>query len=137
MSTCHGPTPCWNTTATRPPGIGWISPARTAVRFEPVVAQQVSLVRCAGRSRHVTSTRLEPSGSGRIRLRERVQIGRSGEQQGFWSGSLHADADGKSVLQNRIELGTGLVADDELEASGSGRGSAFAIRNWSSYLRYA
>lgn len=57
--------------------------------------------------------------------------------KGFGPDQLHVDADGKSVLQNRIELGTGLVADDELEASGSGRGSAFAIRNWSSYLRYA
>ena len=137
MSTCHGPTPSWNTTATRPTDIGWISRAEPLCASNPLLPSRFRWWGCAGRSRHVTSTRLEPSGSGRIRLRERVQIGRSGEQQGFWSGSLHADADGKSVLQNRIELGTGLVADDELEASGSGRGSAFAIRNWSSYLRYA
>ena len=49
-----------------------------------------------------------------MRLRERVQIGRSFERQGFWSGSLHADVDGAPLLRHRIELGTGSVADDEL-----------------------
>lgn len=68
----------------------------------------------AATSRHFTSTRLELTGSGRIRLRERIQIGRSGEWQGFWSGSLHADVDGSPLLRHRIELGKGSVADDEL-----------------------
>jgi urease accessory protein len=45
----------------------------------------------AATSRHFTSTRLELTGSGRVRLRERIQIGRSNERQGFWSSSLHAD----------------------------------------------
>ena len=68
----------------------------------------------AATSRHITSVRLDLTGPGRIRLRERVQIGRSGEQQGFWSGSLHADVDGSPLLRHRIELGTGSVGDDEL-----------------------
>jgi urease accessory protein len=70
----------------------------------------------AGSSRHVTSTRLAVHGTGTARLRERVQIGRSYERQGFWSGSLHADVDGAPLLRHRVELGTGSVADDELGA---------------------
>jgi urease accessory protein len=68
----------------------------------------------AATSRHFTSTRLELTGSGRVRLRERIQIGRSDERQGFWSGSLRADVDGSPLLRHRIELGSGSVADDEL-----------------------
>ncbi len=70
----------------------------------------------AAASRHLTSTRLTLDGAGRARLRERIQIGRSGERQGFWSGSLHADVDGSALLRHRIELGRGSVADDELSA---------------------
>jgi urease accessory protein len=70
----------------------------------------------AAASRHFTSTRLELAGAGRIRLRERIQIGRSDERQGFWSGSLHADVDGSPLLRHRIELGNGSVADDQLGA---------------------
>jgi urease accessory protein len=70
----------------------------------------------AAASRHFTSTRLELTGSGRVRLRERIQIGRSDERQGFWSGSLHADVDRSPLLRHRIELGNGSVADDELGA---------------------
>jgi urease accessory protein len=68
----------------------------------------------AATSRHFTSTRLEMSRNARIRLRERIQIGRSDERQGFWSGSLRADVDGAPLLRHRIELGRGSVADDEL-----------------------
>ncbi|MGO4446718.1 urease accessory protein UreD [Mycobacterium sp. 2YAF39] len=70
----------------------------------------------AAASRHFTSTRLALDGPGRVRVRERVQIGRSGERQGFWSGSLHADVEGSALLRHRIELGRGSVADDELGA---------------------
>jgi urease accessory protein len=70
----------------------------------------------AAASRHVTSTRLGLTGTGRIRLRERIQIGRSDEQHGFWSGSLRADADGSPLLRHRVELGNGSVTDDELGA---------------------
>jgi urease accessory protein len=68
----------------------------------------------AATSRHFTSTRLDMTGTGRIRLRERIQIGRSDERQGFWSGSLHADIDRAPLLRHRIELGHGSVADDAL-----------------------
>jgi urease accessory protein len=70
----------------------------------------------AASSRHFTSTRLELTAQGSVRLRERIQIGRSNEREGFWSGSLHADVDGSALLRHRIELGTGSVADDELGA---------------------
>jgi urease accessory protein len=59
----------------------------------------------AATSRHFTSTRLGLSGSGRVRLRERIQIGRSDKRLGFWSGSLHADVEGSPLLRHRIELG--------------------------------
>jgi urease accessory protein len=68
----------------------------------------------AATSRHFTSTRLDLTGAGRLRLRERIQIGRSEERQGFWSGSLHADVEGAPLLRHRIELGHGSVADDAL-----------------------
>ncbi len=59
----------------------------------------------AGGSKHATSTRLSIDGPGRVRLRERVQVGRTDERQGFWWGSLHADVDGEALLRHRIELG--------------------------------
>jgi len=68
----------------------------------------------AATSRHFTSTRLALTAAGRVRLRERIQIGRSDERQGFWSGSLHADIEGAALLRHRIELGHGSVADDAL-----------------------
>lgn len=68
----------------------------------------------AGAARHLASTRLTVGGRGCVRLRERVQIGRSGERQGFWSGSVHADVDGTPLLRHRVELGTGSLTDDEL-----------------------
>ncbi len=68
----------------------------------------------AGQARHVSTTRLSLSGNGQARLRERIQIGRSDERQGFWSGSMHADVDGAPLLRHRVELGTGSVTDDEL-----------------------
>jgi urease accessory protein len=68
----------------------------------------------AGHARHVTSTRLTLSGAGSVRLRERVQVGRSNEYQGFWSGSVHADVDGAPLIRHRVELGTGTVAHDAL-----------------------
>jgi urease accessory protein len=70
----------------------------------------------AGGSRHISGTKISVTGGGRVRLRERVQIGRTDERQGFWSGSLHADVDGSPLLRHRIELGIGSVAHDELDA---------------------
>ncbi len=70
----------------------------------------------AGGSRHITATRLSVAESGRARLRERVQIGRTDERQGFWSGSLHADVNGHPLLRHRVELGVGSAAHDLLSA---------------------
>jgi urease accessory protein len=68
----------------------------------------------AGAARHVSTIRLTLTGDGRARLRERVQVGRSHERQGFWSGSMHADVDGAPLLRHRVELGVGSVTADEL-----------------------
>lgn len=88
----------------------WVLEVAGELDFDP----QPTVVAAA--SRHVTSTRLALDGSGRVQLRERIQIGRTGERQGFWSGSLYADVDGTALLRHRIELGRGSVADDELGA---------------------
>ena len=68
----------------------------------------------AGASSHLAMTRLHIDGAGSARLRERVQIGRSGERDGFWSGTLHADVSDGPLLRHRVELGTGSVSDDAL-----------------------
>lgn len=68
----------------------------------------------AGGARHHTSTRLRVAGTATARVRESVQIGRTGEDQGFWTSALHADVDGTPLLRHRVELGAGSVADDEL-----------------------
>ena len=70
----------------------------------------------AAASRHHSATRVLLAEAGVLRLRERVQVGRTGERQGFWSGSLHADVDGTPCLRHRVELGSGSVADDEIAA---------------------
>ncbi|CAN5546582.1 urease accessory protein UreD [soil metagenome] len=54
--------------------------------------------------------------AGTLRLRERVQIGRSDERQGLWSGALRADIKGQPLLRHRVEIGADAVADDVLSA---------------------
>ncbi|OBB55679.1 urease accessory protein UreD [Mycobacterium sp. 852013-51886_SCH5428379] len=68
----------------------------------------------AGGSRHVSTTLVRLTGPGRFRLREQVQIGRSGERDGVWSGALSADVDGLPLLRHRIDMGTATVTDDAL-----------------------
>lgn len=70
----------------------------------------------AADARHLTSIVVAVDGAGSLRLRERVQIGRSDERHGFWSGALRADVKGQPLLRHRVELGTGAVADDALSA---------------------
>jgi urease accessory protein len=65
---------------------------------------------------HTTETHVRLTDAATVRIHERVQIGRSGEREGFWSGSLHADLDGAPLLRHRVELGTGSLADDEIAA---------------------
>jgi len=70
----------------------------------------------AGGSAHHTQTRLQLADSARVRIREQIQIGRSNERAGFWSGLLHADISGAPLLRHRVELGSGALGDDEIAA---------------------
>lgn len=70
----------------------------------------------AATSRHFVTTVVNLTDGGTLRFVERVQIGRTGERGGFWSGSLHADVDGTPLLRHRVELGSGSLADDEIDA---------------------
>jgi urease accessory protein len=70
----------------------------------------------AGGATHLSAVAAAIDAAGTLRLRERVQIGRSDERHGLWSGSLHADAKGQPLLRHRVEIGTGAVADDALSA---------------------
>ncbi|WP_458316095.1 urease accessory protein UreD [Mycolicibacterium brisbanense] len=70
----------------------------------------------AGGSSHDTAVRIRLADTARLRLRERVQIGRSGERDGFWSGTLSADVGATPLLRHRVELGSGAVCDDTLAA---------------------
>ena len=70
----------------------------------------------SGGAVHVSAVRIGIDEAGVLRLRERVQIGRSYERHGFWSGSLHADVKDQPLLRHRVELGVGAVADDVLSA---------------------
>lgn len=70
----------------------------------------------AARASHTSQTQVRLTDAATVRIHERVQIGRSGEREGFWSGSLHADLDGAPLLRHRVELGTGSLADDEIAA---------------------
>jgi urease accessory protein len=70
----------------------------------------------AGAARHVSTVALSLRDDCRVRLRERVQIGRCDEREGFWSGSLHANCDGRPLLRHRMQLGAGSLADDAIAA---------------------
>lgn len=70
----------------------------------------------AAAARHESSIRVFARDDARLRLRERVQVGRCDERDGFWSGSLHADVDGRPLLRHRVELGAGSLADDSISA---------------------
>jgi urease accessory protein len=70
----------------------------------------------AADARHVSTVALVLRDDGRVRFRERVQIGRCNEHEGFWSGSLRADRHDRPLLRHRVELGAGAVADDSIAA---------------------
>lgn len=70
----------------------------------------------AATARHLASISLRLHDEGSIRLRERVQIGRFGEREGFWSGALCADRNDRPLTRHRVELGAGSLADDALGA---------------------
>ncbi|WP_433755064.1 urease accessory protein UreD [Nocardia sp. CA-135398] len=70
----------------------------------------------AGGAHHhaITEVRLTPDA--RLRLRERIQIGRTGEHSGGWRGELTADIGDLPLLRHRLELGSGGATDDNLAA---------------------
>ncbi|MCG7598076.1 urease accessory protein UreD [Mycobacterium sp. PSTR-4-N] len=70
----------------------------------------------AGRARHTVHTALSMTAGASVRVAERVQIGRSGERDGYWCGTLRADLDGAALLRHRVDVGAGSVADDEIAA---------------------
>lgn len=60
----------------------------------------------AADSRHLSSVALRLGDAGRIRLRERVRIGRCHESGlGFWSDSLHADRCDEPLLRHHVQMG--------------------------------
>ncbi len=68
----------------------------------------------AADARHLSALTVWAAEKSRLRIRERVQIGRTGEHEGFWSGAMRADVAGTPLLRHRVELGPGSVADDAL-----------------------
>lgn len=78
--------------------------------FDP----EPTIVAAGARHHAVTTVRL--AADARLRLRERVQIGRVGESEGSWRGDLMADLGAVPLLRHQLELGSGTVADDALTA---------------------
>ncbi|RDI55716.1 urease accessory protein UreD [Nocardia mexicana] len=70
----------------------------------------------AGGAEHETITTVALADDARVRMRERVQIGRTGEDIGGWRGDLVADIDDVPLLRHRLALGAGAVTDDALSA---------------------
>lgn len=81
---------------------------RLEVDLEPTIV--------AAAARHLSTVALYVVDDGQVRFRERVQVGRSNEKQGFWSGLFYADRQDHPLLRHRVELGAGSLADDVLAA---------------------
>ncbi|WP_281879214.1 urease accessory protein UreD [Nocardia sputorum] len=70
----------------------------------------------AGGARHHSVTTIRLASAARLRMRERVQVGRAGEDGGQWQGDLIADVDDIPLLRHRLALGAGTPVDDVLAA---------------------
>ncbi|MFJ9367138.1 urease accessory protein UreD [Nocardia sp. NPDC101769] len=70
----------------------------------------------AGGAEHDTFTTIRLEEGARLRIRERIQIGRTGEDHGYWSGELTADIGATPLLRHRLELGADTTTDDTLSA---------------------
>ncbi|MCM6772250.1 urease accessory protein UreD [Nocardia sp. CDC159] len=70
----------------------------------------------AGGAEHETRTSLTLGDDARVRVRERVQIGRTGEDAGWWGGEFVADIGELPLLRHRLELGAETATDDRLAA---------------------
>ncbi|MFD8101682.1 urease accessory protein UreD [Nocardia fluminea] len=71
----------------------------------------------AGGAHHHVVTTVQVAPDARLRLRERVQVGRSGEAGGGWRGDLLAELGEVPLLRHRLELGSGTSTDDGLSAA--------------------
>jgi urease accessory protein len=60
----------------------------------------------AANADHATDCTVNVAGSGEIRFCERVQVGRTGEHEGRWSGRMHVDVAGTVALRHQLRLGT-------------------------------
>jgi urease accessory protein len=92
--------------------------SQTGLHLEVAGCLDVDLeptVIAAGAVHHAAAS-AELDAAGTLRLRERVQIGRSTEREGFWSGALRVDLKAQPLLRHRVELGSGSLADDALAA---------------------
>ncbi|MDT2008169.1 urease accessory protein UreD [Rhodococcus opacus] len=69
----------------------------------------------AGGAEHRVETAVALAESSAVLLRERVQIGRSGEESGRWVGIMNADLGALPLLRHQLELGVGTVAHDVLD----------------------
>ena len=70
----------------------------------------------AAAARRVPSVTLCLHDEGWVRFRDRVQIGRCRAREGFWSGSVHADRNGRPLPRHRVELGAESLANDAISA---------------------
>lgn len=68
-----------------------------------VIDPQPTIV--AGHAVHHSEMSVQVDGSGSVRVTERVQIGRTGEDLGQWSGRVCADVAGTTAVRHRLELG--------------------------------
>lgn len=59
------------------------------------------------RATHVATTTARLGPEGRLRLVERVVLGRAGEGPGRWTGTVRAERDGRPLLHTTQELGPG------------------------------
>ncbi|MGV9817121.1 urease accessory protein UreD [Nocardia xishanensis] len=70
----------------------------------------------AGGADHRAVTTVLLAAGARLRLRERVQVGRADEERGTWRGDLIADLADLPLLRHRLELGARTATDDALAA---------------------
>ena len=70
----------------------------------------------AGGAVHASVSTVLLTPSSRLHLRERIQIGRTGEDNGHWRGDLTADLADLPLLRHRLEFGARTATDDALSA---------------------
>lgn len=98
---------------------------RSCAEWDLEVADAASLVVCpqptvvTARAVHRTRTRARVAADAALVVLERVQLGRSGEEPGRWTGTLDVDVAGRPRLRHELSLGPGSATHDVLEAAGA------------------